>query len=661
MTSVGTEYFLKQVSDRMFGANLLFHRDGIVDGTFDEVAEKAHVTAVRYPGGTVSEKYFDLRDPDKTTTTDPNTGAAVDLLPLSEFMDWAGASDLGVSIVIPTNFLAVGQVGDKRPHTEAYAIVHEFVTKLLDGEWGDARIDSLEIGNEYWLGAEQDHTEYARIADIVARAAQDAIDAHAATVEPGWVEPDIGIQVGQYGRYSTDPGWQQNAYIMDALSNEAAAAIDSVIVHYYTRGDFDDLESFEYYFDRLNTWSKDPRFAGIEYHVTEWNIDHLLSTETGLKQAAAIVWMMSEMIAEDVTSAFVWPLQQNTRNDLAGNAGSEDLTIAGETFRLMSDLLEGSVLVSRSTYAGGVVYVYATDDGFVVAASALGVDALTVDLSQWGTVEGGFVHEIDASGDRLGPRAVADIDSYDLTTTLLDVADYQTVFIEITGALDFHRPVATATRELTAGSDRHTASDTTETAFILGAAGNDTMRGGTGSDRFDGGDGDDVISGDGGNDWLLGGRGHDTLDGNDGEDILSGDEGKDLLWGGAGNDTMSGGAWDDTLHGGEGRDLMYGDGGRDLIYGDGGDDRILGGDWHDTLHGGSGDDTLHGERGNDLIHGGPGHDLIYADAGTDSLYGDDGNDTILGSPESNVISGGAGNDLLVADESLAAYLDHFDF
>ena len=170
---------------------------------------------------------------------------------------------------------------------------------------------------------------------------------------------------------------------MDSLSDAAAEAIDSAIVHYYTRGTFDDLESFDYYFDRLNTWTKDPRYADIEYHVTEWNTDHLLSSETGLRQASTILWMMSEMVAENVTSAFVWPLQQNTANDLGGQDG-EVLTVAGETFRLMAELLDGSILVSRTTFEGGIAHVYATDDGFIVAASALGSGLLSLDLGHGG-------------------------------------------------------------------------------------------------------------------------------------------------------------------------------------------------------------------------------------------------------------------------------------
>ncbi|WP_375260362.1 calcium-binding protein [Palleronia sp.] len=658
MAGVETEYFFKPVSDKMFGANVLFHRDGIVDGTFDEVAEKANVTAVRYPGGTVSEKYFDLRNPDKATTIDPATGKTVELLPLSEFMNWAGGAGLGVNIVIPTSFLAVGQVGSQRPHSDTYSIVYDFVTQLLDGKWGTARIDGLEIGNEYWLGAEQNHTEYARIADIVARAAQDAIDVHAATAGPGWAEPDIGIQVGQTGRFAPDPGWQQNDYIMDSLSDAAARAIDSVIVHYYTRGTFEDLPSFEYYFDRLNTWTKDPRYAGIEYHVTEWNTDHLLSKETGLKQASTIVWMMSEMISEDVTSAFVWPLQQNTPNDLAGVAGSEDLTIAGETFRLMSDLLDGSTLVSRTTYDDGMTYVYATDDGFVVAASALGLGALTLDLSQWGSVQSAIVYEIDATGDRLGPGAISDIGTYDLLSSTLRLADYQTVFVEVRGALNFHRPVAASTRLLSDAADHHVVSSSSETDFILGGSGSDTLVGGAGADRFDGGAGADAITGNDGNDWLLGGRDDDRLYGNAGADILSGDDGKDLLDGGIGNDTMSGGAWDDTLLGWAGRDVLYGDGGRDLLKGQEDDDRMFGGDWHDTLIGGSGDDLLHGGRGDDSLLGEWGDDLIYADEGADTIDGGSGADTIYGSLQANVIAGGTGHDLIFADETGSAYLDY---
>lgn len=655
------EYFFNPVSDKMFGANILFHRDRIADGTFDEVAEKANVTAVRYPGGTVSEKYFDLQDPDRPTALDPVTGAKVDLLPLSDFMNWAGASDLGVSIVIPTSYLTVGPVGEKQPHADAYDIVHDFVAGLLGGKWGDAQIDSLEIGNEYWLGAEQDHVEYARIADIVARAAQDAIDDHAATAGPDWIEPDIGIQVGQYGKYATDPGWQQNDYIMDSLSDAAADALDSVIVHYYTRGTFGDLHSFEYYFDRLDTWAADPRYADLEYHVTEWNTDYLLSAETGLRQASTLLWMMSEMVAQDVTSAFVWPLQQNTQNDLGGQAGAEDLTVAGETFRLMAELLGEAILVSRSTFDGGVAHVYATDDGFVVAASALGHGMLSLDLGQWGTVEGAIVHEIDATGDRLGPRAVADVESYGLAGDLLTFGDYQTVFVEVQGALDFHRPVATSTRSLTEGDDHHVGTASTGTAVILGGSGRDTLEGGADADQFDGGGGADLVLGNDGNDFLFGGQDDDTLHGGAGADVLSGDDGKDVLDGGIGSDTLSGGAWNDALHGDDGNDVMYGDGGLDLLDGQEGDDRMFGGDWHDTLLGGAGTDVLHGGRGDDFLSGGTGDDLIFADEGADTIEGGDGADTIHGSQQANVIMGGAGNDVIFADESMAGAVEYFDW
>lgn len=660
MAEVKTEYVFKPVSDTMFGANLLFHRDRIADGTFDEVAEKANVTAVRYPGGTVSEKYFDLRDPDRTVAVDPDTGEAVALLPLSDFMTWAGGAELGVSIVIPTSDLAVGPVGEKVPHSASYDIVYDFVAGLLAGKWGDARVDCLEIGNEYWLGAAQDHTEYARIADIVARAAQDAIDDHGAGAGPGWVEPDIGIQVGQYGKYATDPGWQQNDHIMDSLSDEAAAAIDSVIVHYYTRGTFGDLDSFEYYFDRLNTWTNDPRYTDIEYHVTEWNTDHLLSQETGLRQASTILWMMSEMIAENVTSAFVWPLQQNTPNDLGGQEGTEELTVAGETFRLMAELLGGTTLVSRSTYDGGIAHIYATEDGFVVAASALGIDSLSLDLGQWGSIEGGIVHRIDATGDRLGPRAVADVDTSALDG-MLTLEDYQTIFVEVRGALNFHRPVATSHLTLSEHDDHHVTTASTVSGFIHGGSGDDTLQGGAVADGFDGGDGGDHITGNDGDDSLLGGRGDDLLRGGAGADVLSGDDGKDELSGGIGNDRMSGGAWDDRLYGGAGHDVMYGDGGRDRLEGHEDSDRMFGGDWHDTLLGGSGDDILRGGRGDDSLVGGWGDDLIYADEGADTIDGGDGADTIYGAQQANLMRGGAGNDLVFADESMATYLAFLDW
>jgi len=472
----------------MFGGNFLFTRDRLGDGTFDDVAIQANLENVRYPGGTIAERYFDLRNPNQTSAVDAETGKTVDLVGLGEFMSWAGDAGVGVSIVIPTNGLLEGPLGGRQPIDKAYGTVRDFVMDVLDGKYGDAKIETLEIGNEYWLGGRQDHVEYTKIADIVARAAQDAIDTHrAGGVDAGWVEPDIAVQVGQYGRYASDPGWVQDAYIRDNLSDAAAAAIDGVIAHYYTRGSFSDLEKHEYYFDRLDGWGDDPRFRGIDYHVTEWNTDHLQSQAAGLEQVAAMTWMMSEMIAEGVDSAYVWPIQQNSRNDLGGDEGSVDLSLAGEAFRLMADLLPGTRLTERVETTRGVTYVYDGAGEHVVIASALGSDnhRVSLNLADFGYESATVtVYLIDATGDRLGPRAEPLITERTLSADDIfgfRLRDNQTAFFEIDGI-----PIGGA-----GPAAQHTGTSGNDVLNIaeIGADGKPVFAG-----HVDGGDGIDTLN-----------------------------------------------------------------------------------------------------------------------------------------------------------------------
>jgi len=65
------------------------------------------------------------------------------------------------------------------------------------------------------------------------------------------------------------------------------------------------------------------------------------------------------------------------------------------------------------------------------------------------------------------------------------------------------------------------------TAWISGDIGNDSLTGGTGDDCVLGGTGNDTLSGNNGVDTLKGGIGNDTLIGGLGDDVLTGDSGTD--------------------------------------------------------------------------------------------------------------------------------------
>ncbi len=108
--------------------------------------------------------------------------------------------------------------------------------------------------------------------------------------------------------------------------------------------------------------------------------------------------------------------------------------------------------------------------------------------------------------------------------------------------------------------------------------------------------------------------------------------------GGAGNDTIEAGHGGpfgdgDEVHGGAGRDTLTGGGGFDYIYGDGGNDTIWGGKGAgdgDYLDGGAGDDVIHAaDNGFNTIVGGAGADTMYGGAYDDQFHVDNALDRVI--------------------------------
>jgi len=250
----------------------------------------------------------------------------------------------------------------------------------------------------------------------------------------------------------------------------------------------------------------------------------------------------------------------------------------------------------------------------------------------------------------------------------------------------------------------------------------------------EGGTGDDLLIGTDSN-YLYGGAGKDTIIGGGGVDLIQGDtfsggfreapddvitvsfdydpvKGKytyyarrdrwgqttyyprfgyldtegsdDVIYSGAGNDIVDGELGDDRLVLGEGDDIGLGREGNDTVIGEGGNDFIIGdfnyddspvdtslpeylqynyagihGSLHgdDLLSGGAGSDTIQGNGGADTILGGDGDDLIRGDDlitpaafhGADSIDAGAGNDEVEGGALGDTVRGGAGNDILFGD------------
>ena len=189
----------KEVNSELFGGNILATRDQLgEDGTYDEVAADLGIESIRYPGGSLTEHYFDLANPDNDLVTDINSGKPIDFLPYSEFMSYAEDTGKSVTIVLPTQKYLSHQVDG---NGDRYAQIDEdtlrgFVQDTLDGIYGSPSIRAFEIGNEYWGSGQMSSVEYGRVSSRMAEIVNDEISHHSAA-DSAFSETEIVVQMGE--------------------------------------------------------------------------------------------------------------------------------------------------------------------------------------------------------------------------------------------------------------------------------------------------------------------------------------------------------------------------------------------------------------------------------------------------------------------------------
>lgn len=368
------------ITSGLFGGNFLSTTDRIADnGTFDEVDAEIGLTNLRYPGGSLTEHYFDITNPDASYAWDDASRSYVFLQPMSEFFAYANEQDAPVSIVLPTQkFLtqSTDANGDRYSAIDHPAL-HQFVTDVVTGVYGDVEIQAFELGNEYWGSGEMTAVEYGRVSSDMAVTVQSALN------DAGHPDVDIAVQVGhdysysnlsdQYAhlddpqeildqlniKYGTDFGadmlnhrgdiqWGQvnNGLIMHEFdTTQEQDAIDAVISHVYSRAPFSTY-SRDYDLDIAEDWHAE--IDGLTNYVTEWNISSNTSlldrdTDYGLKQAHEYLNMITNFADRNVEVANVWAVQQTAEAALATSNG--DVKVLGEMFTLMSESLQGAQVI----------------------------------------------------------------------------------------------------------------------------------------------------------------------------------------------------------------------------------------------------------------------------------------------------------------------------
>jgi len=698
------------VSENMFGGNFLFNRNSLE--RYDEVNEIIPISGLRYPGGAIAERYFDITNPD-AIPPDFDTLGQERFTSLSEFLSYCNETGCKPTIVLPTR---VSLDGNREVDQQYIDDIKIFVRETMlrtseDGEFSNVDVYAFELGNEYW-GNDLSSIEYGQIANEMSKAVQEVLAEFALEQD---AQPIIMVQMGNpvAGRLDYDPGgilynlrpgteessslgltedsfdesgelkWSvkinlANHAIIDQLDDTARVAIDGLVEHYYYGRANHELP--EYFADSLQVRSIDMKLnvwrdAGFEHeglHLTEWNIQGQNYDHLGMVGAGVKVAQMSYMIQLGAESAFSWPHQHNTPNDLAGSFDSHpELSAIGGAMSLMANYLPGTQFLENGfSHPDLSLFTYGSETetfGFLISRSEETIEA-NLDLSEL-IYDGATVHVtslyVESDGLHWVPnRGRIEVEEYRDHDALAVFEDYEISYDAQTGMPFSLRPYeliffryeiaeAQAGRLITGtpGNDllRGGIGDDTIRGYagndtIFGEAGDNNISGGDGHDLIYGGSGDDTISGGSGNDTIHGGGGSNFLNGGRGNDLIrAGDEG-DLIWGGGGNDVIHGGAGGDTIWGGNGNDKIYGGDGNDSIGGGAGDDFIRGGAGDDIIWGGEGDDTIHGDEGNDTIYGGAGNDLIYGGLGDDLIYGGRGDDVIFAGAGNDTLYGGAGAD-----------------
>lgn len=369
------------ITGHLFGGNLLAPTVPLTgDGSYEEALEHLGVTGLRFPGGSLTEFVFDINNPDQEIVYNPDLDVTWNMTSLSDFMSFAGEKGHAVTIVIPTRTQLTEETDE---NGNRYADISEddlrdFISKVVNGEYGDAPVEAFEIGNEYWGSGQMNALEYGRLASEMSVIINDELS------KAENFETDILVQKGNnfdYSRISDDyigvspkqalddlndtyslslsddalfsDGTVNWAYVNAKIilsefdSTEEWDAVDGVVTHIYSRGEA--AETTRYFdLDQMNkTWiSENPE---LEIYITEWNLKSEPNLDRdedyGLFQAQEMLNIIEEFVRSGVDNAHVWPLVQNTANSLAEGTEFTSTTAPGEMFALMSETLPGKSLL----------------------------------------------------------------------------------------------------------------------------------------------------------------------------------------------------------------------------------------------------------------------------------------------------------------------------
>ncbi|MBK1637269.1 calcium-binding protein [Rhodovulum adriaticum] len=552
-----TEQQVQTVSADMFGAI----QTGFQNFSgFEEQSETLGVTHVRWPGGTLSEAQEDVYgldvpgifDGTKLYNEDPDR----DRPDLSDMLSSVTENGQSFSMIIPTvryaDDIETGQ-----------ADLETFLTDLLAGEYGTLPEDfTIEIGNEY-----KNFDIFADDPGLYGQVANALVETAAGVLNDPELNPqghDINIAVQMGYNHSDDVA------IRDAFSQDALAAVDTLVVHSLPIGlqnltrvetgedPEDEGETiFESTEDYLAAWSAAIEDAGgtadPELYLSAWTVGgsgmsadglDLDYYDYGLAGASTALELFSGFTSIGVDAAALWGVDVDNLNHFINDQGGViETSPAGAMVQMMSETLIGAELLGSYTPASRddtfIMHAYQTSDELIVYLGANDADVLST------TLDFSVFEDAEVTSLRiLSSELPADDAQYAGTAAeeLHEEAVIRTVTPQVAdGALGltFDKQYEVAEIRLSV-SDADLAAVAAEYGIapvepvepeIMAkpTSGADTLLGTEGNDEISGWAGDDTLMGNAGDDNLSGNAGNDTLDGGLGDDFLTGGSGDDIF------------------------------------------------------------------------------------------------------------------------------------
>lgn len=354
---------LAPVSSDMFGINTMISKNEIGDGGIDEAVRATGARLVRYPGGSITEQVFDVRNPDQPIL--PGRYPHKDLMPVNEdflefsrFMEWAGEEKMGVVFVLPT-YPLIQREGPHAGQIDAGQVqaTLDFVRQLTDpaGPWAGVSIRALEIGNEYWGSGDMSATQYGQVVNALAAPMEAILKANGqggtailaqAGETWGTSVPDAPAGMGHGEKLELAAG-----NIISEIEAPSRAAIDGLVRHHYEAGDGSWAQGGYRTLARL--WGE----AGVKapFAITEWNL-HAAQDESqgymGLKGAGAFLDIQQHMVQAGADLAVAWPGQLSSPFTLTDMKDGSTLRAGGAILAMTADTLVGARLLDAGIPEG---------------------------------------------------------------------------------------------------------------------------------------------------------------------------------------------------------------------------------------------------------------------------------------------------------------------